>query len=72
MKTGFLEESEGVKSSTRLSFVIGIFSSIILIGYMIYTKAGSPIEIATAGTMLIAAFGGTKYLGTKNETPKKE
>lgn len=67
-KTGFLEETEGVKSSTRLVFVVGTFASLILTGYMVYTKSGSPIEIATAGTMLIAALGGTKYLGTKNES----
>jgi hypothetical protein len=67
MKIGFLDESEGVKSSTRLVFVVGTFISLLLIGYMIYTKAGGPIEIATAGAMLIGTLGGTKYLGTKNE-----
>lgn len=69
---GYTEEGQGVKSSTRLVFIVGTFASLLLTGYMIYTKAGSPIEIATAGTMLIGALGGVKFFGTKNEEVKNE
>jgi hypothetical protein len=64
-KTGYTEESPGVKSSTRLVFIIGCISVLIIAGYMVYTKSGNPIEIGTFLTMSIAALGGTKYLGTK-------
>lgn len=66
-RTGFLEESPGVKSSTRLVFVIGSMITLLIAGYMCYTKCGNPIEIGTFLTMGIAAFGGAKCFGTKNE-----
>lgn len=65
-KTGFLEESPGVKSSTRLIFVIGSIITLLIAGYMCYMRSGSPIEIGTFLTMGIAAFGGAKYFGTKS------
>lgn len=71
-KTGYTEERPGTKSSTRLVFIVGTFTSLALAGYMIYTEAGSPIEIATATTMLIGALGGVKFFGTKNEEVKNE
>lgn len=69
-KTGYTEEKPGVKSSTRLIFIVGTLYALTIGAYMVYTKAGGPIEIATAVSMLIAALGGTKYFGTKNE-PKE-
>lgn len=66
-KTGFLEESPGVKSSTRLVFVMGSLIVLILAGYMCYMKSGNPIEIGTFLTMGIAALGGAKYFGTSTE-----
>jgi hypothetical protein len=67
MKVGFLEESEGVRSSTRLVFVVGVFSVLLLAGYMVYTRSGNPVQIGTFVGTSIAALGGTKYFGTKNE-----
>lgn len=64
-KVGFLEESSGVKSSTRLVFVLGSVFTLLIAAYMCYTKCGTPIEIGTFLGMGIAAFGGTKYFGTK-------
>lgn len=66
-KVGFFEESEGVKSSTRLNYTFGIFSTFILAGFMVYTKAGGPVEVGTFLTVTLAALGGLKYFGTKNE-----
>jgi|GEM_PF-3083897 len=65
-KTGFLEESPGVKSSTRLVFVVGSIITLLIAGYMCYMRSGNPIEIGTFLTMSIAAFGGAKYFGTKS------
>lgn len=66
-KTGFLEEKPGVKSITRLVFLIGSLSCLLIAGYMTYTKSGDPIQIGTFLGMGIAAFGGVKFFGTKNE-----
>jgi hypothetical protein len=66
-KTGFLEESPGVKSSTRLVFIVGSFLSVLIAGYMCYIKLGNPLEIGIFLTGSISAFGGAKYFGTKNE-----
>lgn len=66
-KTGFLEESPGVKSITRLVFLVGSVACLLIAGYMTYTKSGDPIQIGTFLTMSIASFGGVKYFGTKNE-----
>jgi hypothetical protein len=71
MKVGFLEESEGIKSSTRLMFIIGTLFVLSICGYMVYTKAGNPIEIGTFLTMGVASFGGAKYFGTINENKKE-
>lgn len=65
-KTGFLEEAPGVKSSTRLVFIIGSIATIILAGYMCY-KGNSPVDIGIFMGAGIAAFGGAKYYGTKSE-----
>lgn len=67
-KTGFFEEKPGVRSITRLVFLIGSISCLMIAGYMCYTKSGDPIQIGTFLTMSIASFGGVKYFGTKNES----
>lgn len=66
-KTGFLEESPGVKSSSRLIFVSGAYSVIAMAGYMVY-HMDDPIKIGAFLAAGIAALGGAKYFGTKNET----
>lgn len=68
-KTGFLEESPGVKSSTRLGFLTGLFSVIIMAGFMVFKHQGSPIEIGTFLATSIAGVVGIKYFGTRNERP---
>ena len=67
--TGYTEESPGVKSSTRLVFIIGSIATIIIAGYMCY-KGNSPVDIGIFVGASIAAFGGAKYFGTRNEVDK--
>lgn len=66
-KTGFLEESPGVKSSTRLVFLIGSFAVILMASYMCFKQWGTPEGIGVFITSSMAALVGTKYFGTKNE-----
>lgn len=63
-KTGFLEESPGVFSSTRLAFLIGVVSVILMAFYMCYKGTFEPIDIGVFLGVGVAAFGGTKVLGT--------
>lgn len=63
-RTGFLEESPGVRSSTRLAFLIGVVSVVAMAGYMCYKGTYQPVDIGVFLGVGIAAFGGTKYLGT--------
>ena len=51
MKIGFFEESEGVRSSTRLVFVIGSFWAMILCSYL-------AIFCGLAWTGILALFSG--------------
>jgi hypothetical protein len=67
-KTGFFEESPGVKSGTRLVYITGAYWIMAMATYMCYTKAGSPVEIGAFLTTGLAALGGVKYFGTKNES----
>ncbi len=67
-RTGFLQEGPGQNSSTRLMFVIGCLSVIAMAGYMCYKM--NPIDPIQVGTFIvtgIAAFGGVKVFGTRNE-----
>ena len=66
-KTGFLEEAPHVKSSTRLAFLSGIFCVLAMTGYMVY-HLEDPVKVATFLAGGVAAFGGAKYFGTKNES----
>ncbi len=66
-KTGYTEESPGVKSSTRLVFIIGTFYILVLAGFMVYVKAGGPVEISAFIVSGVGALGGVKYFGTKGE-----
>lgn len=66
MKVGFFEETPGVRSSTRLVFIVGSFAIIILAGYMAFLEY-SPVEIGVFFAAAIAALGGTKFFGTRNE-----
>lgn len=66
-KVGFLEESPGVKSITRQIFAVGVYWVMAMASYMIYIKAGNPIEIGAFITSSVAALGGVKYFGTRNE-----
>jgi hypothetical protein len=45
MKTGFLEEQPGVKSSQRLIFVAGMIWGMALISFIVYKKSQGSIEI---------------------------
>lgn len=67
-KIGYTEESSGVKSGTRLVFITGAYWVLAMATYMCYTKAGSPVEIGAFLTTGLAALGGVKYFGTRNET----
>jgi len=69
-RVGYTEESPGVKSSTRLVFVVGAFYILALAGYMVYVKSGGPVEISAFIVSGIGALGGVKYFGTKNEVDK--
>jgi len=72
MKTGFLEESEGVKSSTRLVFVLGTLAVLTMTAIMVW-RGTAPIDCGTFLTMGIAALGGTKIAGAwqENKTIEK-
>lgn len=71
-KIGYTEESPGVKSGTRLVFITGAYWVLSLATYMCYTKSGTPIEIGAFLTTGLAALGGVKYFGTKNESPVED
>jgi hypothetical protein len=66
-KTGFFEESPGVRSGTRLIFITGAYWIMAIAAYMCYTKSGTPIEIGAFLTTGLAALGGVKYFGTSGE-----
>lgn len=71
-KTGFLEEEPHVKSSTRLAFITGVWAVILMAGYMCYKGNYTPIDIGIFLGAGVAAFGGTKYFGTKNVPMEKK
>jgi hypothetical protein len=70
-KTGFFEESQGVKSSTRLIFVVGSVAVLAMTGIMVY-RGVAPIDAGTFLTMTIAALGGTKVAGAVAEKKKDD
>ena len=74
MKTGFFEESEGVKSSTRLIFVLGSLAVLAMAGLMVWRGTATPFDVGTFICMAMAAIGGTKVAGAwqekKAEDPK--
>jgi hypothetical protein len=58
-KTGFFEETPGVKSSTRLVFIFGCFWSFVMGSFFAF-KGIPPIEIAGFVASVVAVFGGVK------------
>lgn len=66
-KVGYLEESAGVHSCTRLIFVIGAINILCAVDYMVIANTASPIEIGAFLTAAFAALVALKYFGTKNE-----
>jgi hypothetical protein len=71
MKTGYTEESPGVKSSTRLGFLEGLNAVLLMAGYMTYSHE-DPVKIGIFLGAGITACGGAKFFGTRNEKPKEE
>lgn len=71
-KTGYTEERPGVRSSTRLIFVIGSLAALGFTGIMVW-RGIAPIDCGTFLAMGMAAIGGTKVAGAmtekKQETP---
>lgn len=66
-KIGFFEESEGVRSSTRLIFVFGCFWALAVGSFFAY-KGIPPIEIGGFIASVVAVFGGVKTaVGTLTE-----
>jgi len=51
MKIGFLEEAEGVKSASRLIFVIGSIWNMLLCTYLILKDVDSTAMLAVFGTL---------------------
>lgn len=45
-KTGFFEESPGVKSSQRLIFVVGMLATLVLTFCIVYLKAFQKLEVS--------------------------
>ena len=61
-KIGYTEEKPGVKSSTRLVFIIGALAVLIMTGIMVL-RGNNPVECGTFIAMAMAAIGGTKVAG---------
>jgi hypothetical protein len=72
MKTGFFDESAGVKSMTRLITFLGSVGVLSMAGYMIYLKSGGPVEIASFLGIGLAAVGATKVSGAMIENKKPD
>jgi len=60
MKTGFFEEQPGVKSSTRLIMICGVFWSLIMGSVLILKQHTAPMEVAGFVSAIVAVFGGIK------------
>jgi uncharacterized membrane protein YadS len=71
-KTGFLEESAGVRSSTRLIFVLGSLAVLAMAGVMVWRGAASPLDIGMFLGMGMAAIGGVKVAGAMQEKQKSD
>lgn len=75
MKTGYFEEAPGVKSSTRLIFVLGSLAVLAMAGLYVW-RGTSPFDVGTFLGLAMAAIGGTKVAGAwqenKNPGEKKE
>lgn len=69
-RTGYTEERPGVKSSTRLAFLLGVVSVLAMAMFMCYKGTYTPVDIGIFLGSGFAALAGIKYVGTKNsETP---
>jgi hypothetical protein len=68
-KIGYTEEKPGVKSSTRLIFIIGSLAVLVMTGVMVW-RGVSPIDCGTFLAMAMAAIGGTKVAGAMAEKKK--
>lgn len=70
MKTGFFEESPGIKSSNRLIFVIGSMWNMLLCSYLAY-RSIDPLVILSTYSGIQAVLIGLK-LGQKAMESKPE
>ena len=66
MKIGFFEEEEGVKSSTRLIFIIGSFWAMLLCSYLAWRGVEWP-GILALFSGLAGTLGGIKLGQTSME-----
>lgn len=69
-KTGYTEENPGVKSSTRLIFIVGSLAVLAMTGLMVWRGTATPFDIATFLCLGMAAIGGTKVAGAMAEEKK--
>lgn len=67
-KTGFLEESAGVKSSNRIVFVLGSLYAMGM-GAWIYAVTKDWVGMLTVVTTIAATFGAQKLVQKKIEKP---
>jgi hypothetical protein len=61
MKTGFFEESEGVRSVTRLIMVVGCLWALAAASVLVW-RGTAPFDVATFVTMVVGVFMGGKVL----------
>lgn len=70
-KTGYTEELPGVRSSTRLIFILGALAVLAMTGMMVW-RGVPPIDCGTFLAMSMAAIGGVKVGGAWQEKNKDE
>jgi len=66
-KTGYTEESPGVKSGTRLIVISAAYAVIAMSLYMCYCKL-DPLQIGGFFSSGMASLGALKWMGTRNES----
>jgi hypothetical protein len=70
-KTGFFEESEGVKSGTRLMCIPGFYAVLAMAGLMVW-RGLDPVAVGAFLLTGLGAIGATKVAAAAQEKKKED
>ncbi len=71
MKVGFFEESEGVKSGTRLMCIPGFYAVLAMAGLMVW-RGIDPVAVGAFLCAALGAIGATKVAGVWQEKKSED